>query len=135
MAMMVIAMRSSTTARVSRNERSAEGRDEPMTASTARAKAMSVAVGIAHPRRASPSAPPGHGGEEDQSGHDDPADGRHHRHHGLGRRRRSPTRNSRLSSSPATKKKMASRPSPAQCPTVRSRWPHSMPTTVSRTVK
>ena len=55
--MIVIAMRSSTTARVSRNERSAEGSEDPMTASTARAKAMSVAVGIAHPRRASPSPP------------------------------------------------------------------------------
>ena len=50
MAMIVMAMRSSTTARVSRNERIAAGSDDPMTASTARAKAMSVAVGIAHPR-------------------------------------------------------------------------------------
>ena len=48
--MIVIAMRSSTTARVSRKERSADGSDEPMTASTASAKAMSVAVGIAQPR-------------------------------------------------------------------------------------
>ena len=87
MAMIVIAMRSSTTARVSRNERSADGSDEPITASTARAKAMSVAVGIAHPRRASPSAPTiSDGGDEDQRGHDDAADGRHHRHHRLGRR-------------------------------------------------
>ena len=58
-----------------------------MTASTARAKAMSVAVGIAHPRRASPSPPSERdGGDEDQRGHDDAADGRDDRHHGLGRR-------------------------------------------------
>jgi hypothetical protein len=41
--------RSSTTASVSRNARSDTGRCEPATASTARAKAMSVAAGIAHP--------------------------------------------------------------------------------------
>ena len=44
--MTVIAKRSSTTARVSRNARSADGRCVPMTASTASAKAMSVAVGM-----------------------------------------------------------------------------------------
>ena len=48
--MMQIATRSSTTARVSRNSRSADGRREPTTASTATANAMSVAVGIAQPR-------------------------------------------------------------------------------------
>ena len=53
--MIVIASRSSTTARVSRNVRSAAGRCVLMTASTASANAMSVAVGIAHP--ASPSPP------------------------------------------------------------------------------
>lgn len=47
--MMVIASRSSTAARVSRKIRSAPGRCEPMSASTATAKAMSVAVGIAQP--------------------------------------------------------------------------------------
>src|SRR5680860_1194672 len=47
--MIVIASRSSTTARVSRKVRSAEGRWEPMMASTARANAMSVAVGMAQP--------------------------------------------------------------------------------------
>ena len=51
MAMMVMANRSSTTARVSRKTRSAAGRWVLMTASTARANAMSVAVGIAQPDR------------------------------------------------------------------------------------
>ena len=54
--MIVMAMRSSTTARVSRNERSALGRCVPMTASTASANAMSVAVGIAQPRSMPPSS-------------------------------------------------------------------------------
>ena len=56
MAMIVIARRSSTTASVSRNVRSADGRLRPITASTARAKAMSVATGIAQPCVAPPSA-------------------------------------------------------------------------------
>jgi hypothetical protein len=50
--MMVIASRSSTPARVSRNVRNAAGRWVLITASTARAKAMSVAVGMAQPARA-----------------------------------------------------------------------------------
>ena len=52
--MIVIAIRSSTTASVSRKMRSGEGRWEPMMASTATANAMSVAVGIAQPRSVSP---------------------------------------------------------------------------------
>lgn len=48
-AMIRIAKRSSTTARVRRKARRALGRDVPMTARTARAKAMSVAVGTAQP--------------------------------------------------------------------------------------
>ena len=51
--MMPIAIRSSTTARVSRKVLSAAGRWVLMTASTANANAMSVAVGIAQPLRAS----------------------------------------------------------------------------------
>ena len=47
--MMAMAMRSSTTASVSRNVRIATGRAEPTTASTETANAMSVAVGIAQP--------------------------------------------------------------------------------------
>ena len=55
--MIVIASRSSTTARVSRKVRSAVGRWVPITASTASAKAMSVAVGIAQPCSAPPPVP------------------------------------------------------------------------------
>jgi hypothetical protein len=50
-----MASRSSTTASVSRKVRSAEGRWWPITASTARANAMSVAVGIAQPPSAAES--------------------------------------------------------------------------------
>jgi hypothetical protein len=48
-AIIVIASKSSTTASVSRKVRSASGKWLPITASTARAKAMSVAAGTAHP--------------------------------------------------------------------------------------
>ncbi len=48
-AMSTIASRSSTTASVSRKARSDDGSCVPITASTARAKAMSVAVGTAQP--------------------------------------------------------------------------------------
>jgi len=51
-----MAMRSSTTASVSRKVRSGAGHDENVTASTARANAMSVAVGTAQPR-AAPGSP------------------------------------------------------------------------------
>ena len=50
-AMIRIANRSSTTASVSRNARSAPGSAVPMTASTASANAMSVAVGRPSPER------------------------------------------------------------------------------------
>jgi hypothetical protein len=53
MAMMLMAIRSSTTASVSRKIRRALGRCEPMIASTATANAMSVAVGMAQPLRVS----------------------------------------------------------------------------------
>src|SRR5699024_11550950 len=55
--MMVIAMRSSTIARVSRKVRSAVGRLEPSSARIAIAKAMSVAAGMAQPP-AAPGGPP-----------------------------------------------------------------------------
>jgi hypothetical protein len=126
--MIVIAMRSSTTARVSRNDLSAEGSDEPMTARTASAKAMSVAVGIAQPLVASPSAPSTTTvARKTRAGKTTPLTAANTGTAALARVRRSPTRNSRLSSSPATKKKMASRPSAAQCPTVRRRSPQSGP--------
>ena len=87
-----------------------------MTASTARAKAMSVAVGIAQPRSASPPAPGGRPSpRRTRPGSDDPAERGGDRQRGLRRSRRSPATNSRLSSRPATKKNTASRPSAAQC--------------------
>ncbi|CAM5726395.1 hypothetical protein SGLAM104S_02851 [Streptomyces glaucescens] len=55
-AMIRMASRSSTTARVSRKARRALGSEVPMTASTASAKAMSVAVGTAQPDREPPPA-------------------------------------------------------------------------------
>ena len=114
----------------------ADGSDDPITASTARAKAMSVAVGMAQPRVASPSAPISVTvARKTSAGTMTPPTAATTGTTALaGGVRRSPTRNSRLSSSPATKKKIARRPSPAQWPTVSSRWPHSMPTTVSRRV-
>ena len=51
-AITMMAPMSSATASVSRNARSAAGRNRPVTASTARAKAMSVAHGMAQPRAA-----------------------------------------------------------------------------------
>ena len=48
-AMITMTIRSSTTANVSRNALRDVGRLDPTTASTARANAMSVAAGIAHP--------------------------------------------------------------------------------------
>ena len=73
--MIVIASRSSTTASVRRNVRSAVGRCVDSTASTASANAMSVAIGTAQPSRFSgcPAIrlmPTKIGG-----GHDHPADG------------------------------------------------------------
>ena len=55
-AMITITIRSSTTASVSRNARSAVGRLEPTTASTASANAMSVAAGTAQPSGCPPFA-------------------------------------------------------------------------------
>ena len=80
-----------------------------MTASTASANAISVAVGMAHPCRASPpvvalTATKIRAGTAIQLRA--AATGRA----ALRGSRRSPARNSRLSSSPATKKKMASKP-------------------------
>src|ERR687897_155301 len=73
--MTVMASRSSTTARVSRNVRSAVGRWVLITASTARAKAMSVADGIAQPSSA-PSGPPQVKQQENRCGNHHPADRR-----------------------------------------------------------
>src|SRR6478609_4669775 len=132
--MIVMATRSSTTARVSRNERSADGRCVLITARTARAKAMSVAVGTAHPRSTSP--PTGPTAREvtakSTAGRATP-----HRAAAIGSAAlagsaRSPTTNSRLSSTPATKKNTASSPSDAHCARLRSRCRAAGPTRRSR---
>jgi hypothetical protein len=120
--MIVMAMRSSTTASVSKKERSADGRWVAMTASTARANAMSVAVGIAQPRNTSASAPasravPAYRMADAAIPHAAGAMGSA----ALVRSARSPPTNSRLSSIPATRKNRASSPSAVHVPTVRSR--------------
>lgn len=116
-AMIRIANRSSTTARVSRKARSALGREVPITASTASANAMSVAVGTAQPAREPASAVL-------VSVYTSAGTAIPHRAATTGRAaafgsRRSPATSSRLSSMPATKKKTASSPSAAQCATDR----------------
>ena len=57
MAITVIAPKSSTTATVSKKARISVGNLRPATARTARAKAISVAIGMAHPWIASSSPP------------------------------------------------------------------------------
>ena len=125
--MMVIASRSSTTARVSRNIRSADGRWVLITASTASAKAMSVAVGIAHPVR--PAPPPAVvTATKISAGTAIPPTAAATGSAARRGSRRSPATNSRLSSSPATKKKIASSPSAAQAARGRSRCSAAGPT-------
>src|SRR6478609_7387812 len=131
--MMVIAMRSSTTARVSRNDRSADGRCVAITARTARAKAMSVAVGIAQPRNTSPSPPASNAvPTKSSAGTATPHTAAAIGSAALLRSDRSPATNSRLSSIPATRKNTASSPSAAHVPRLRSRCKALGPTTVSR---
>ena len=85
--MIVIATRSSTTASVSRKLRSAEGRWVPITASTASANAMSVAVGIAQPaQRITLRAQEGDGHGIHEGGEGDAAQGGGDGQRGLGRR-------------------------------------------------
>ena len=74
--MITMTTRSSTTARVSRNARSCVGRLPPTTASTASAKAMSVAAGIAQPPERRRRARHGVDGEVDAAGVSTPASGR-----------------------------------------------------------
>ena len=132
--MIVMAIRSSTTARVSRNERSAEGRWVPRTASTARANAMSVAVGMAQPASTWPDPPPRlpATAKNTRAGTTTPQAAAATGSAALAGSRRSPTTSSCLSSSPATKKKTASSPSEAHCPRVRSRCHAAGPTVRSR---
>src|SRR6478752_4937842 len=126
--MTVMARRSSTTARVSRNARSAVGRWVDSTASTASANAMSVAIGTAHPSRFSGRPAARLMAMKIAAGTTIPptaaAIGRAARRGS----RRSPATNSRLSSNPTTKKKMASSPSAAHPETGRRRWSDSGPT-------
>ncbi len=110
--MIVIAIRSSTTASVSRKVRSPEGRWVLIRARMATAKAMSVAVGIAHPCIAAES--PRFQAAKTAAGTSIPPTAATTGSAARRTSRRSPATNSRLSSSPATKKKIASRPSAAQ---------------------
>lgn len=117
-AMIRIANRSSTTASVSRKARRADGSDVPMTASTASAKAMSVAVGTAHPSSDPPPATL-------TSTYTSAGTAIPHTAATTGSTAafgsfRSPATSSRLSSIPATKKNTASSPSAAQCSMERS---------------
>ena len=73
--MTVIASRSSTTARVSRKVRNAVGRCVDSTASTARANAMSVAIGTAQPSMFSGWPASTLIADVDRGGHDHAADG------------------------------------------------------------
>ena len=124
--MIVIASRSSTTARVSRNVRRPEGRWVLISARMATANAMSVAVGIAQPCRAPES--PRFQATKNAAGTSIPP--RAATTGSAARRgsRKSPATNSRLSSRPATKKKMASSPSAAHVPRLRSRCSEAGPT-------
>ena len=92
---------------------------------------MSVADGIAQPRRA-PSAPPRLNRTKKSAGTAMPPTAAATGSAARRGSRRSPATNSRLSSRPATKKKIASRPSAAQVPSVRSRCSDAGPTRVSR---
>ena len=98
-----------------------------MTASTANAKAMSVAVGIAHPFGPVPPAITRYSNAGAIIPPTAAATGTTAR---CGSRR-SPATNSRLSSNPATKKKIANNPSPAHCATVRFKCSAAGPISVS----
>ena len=111
--MTVIASRSSTTASVSRNVRSAVGRCVDTTASTASAKAMSVAVGTAQPVEVLGMPAPTLIATKIAAGTTMPPTAAAIGSAARAGSRRSPATNSRLSSTPTTKKKIASSPSAA----------------------
>ena len=90
-----------------------------ITARIATAKAMSVAVGIAHPE--SPPLEPRFQATKISAGATMPPTAAAMGSAARRGSRRSPATNSRLSSSPTTKKKIASRPSAAHLPRLRSR--------------
>ncbi len=109
--MIVTAIKSSTTAKVSKKVRSALGRFLPTTANTASEKAMSVAAGLAHPRIATGS---GHVAQtKTAAGTITPPIAATTGKTAVRGSRRSPATNSRLSSRPTMKKKMANTPSAA----------------------
>ena len=93
---------------------------------------MSVAVGIAQPRSA-PSPVPALSATKITAGATMPPTAAATGSAARRGSRRSPATNSRLSSSPAMKKKIASSPSAAHSPTVRSRCRAAGPRVVSRT--
>ena len=97
----------------------ATGRDDPTTASTETAKAMSVAVGMAQPCSAVGSPPEARlMPRKISAGTATPPTAATTGRMALRRLCSSPSTNSALSSRPVRKKKMASSPSEAQCPTV-----------------
>ncbi len=131
--MIMIAIRSSTTANVNRNTRRAPGRCDPTRARTATAKAISVAVGIAHPLLS--SGEPATTIMKIPAGTITPPTAATTGISAVLNLRRSPATNSRLSSRPTRKKKMASRPSAAQAPRLRRRCNDSNPISKSRREK
>ena len=129
--MMVMASRSSTTAKVSRKVRNAAGRWVLTTASTASANAMSVAVGMAQPANASGPAARLTSTKK-SAGTAIPPTAATTGSAARRGSRRSPATNSRLSSNPATKKKIANNPSAAHASNVRSRCRAAGPTVTCR---
>ncbi len=117
-AISAIASRSSTTAIDRSIARAPAGMDAPATASTPSAKAMSVAVGIA---QAPPSAAaPPDAARAMTAGTIMPPTAAKTGRVAARRLLSSPVSSSRFSSIPATKKKIASSPSEAQCARERS---------------
>jgi hypothetical protein len=107
-----MATTSSTIAMVSTRSFTPEETRSPNSARTPTAKAMSVAMGILHP---SPPAPPAVSATKIAAGRIAPPSAAKTGSAAALRSRNSPVTNSRLISSPTTKKKMAMRPSLTQC--------------------
>ena len=130
--MIAVAPRSSTTATVSRNRRRLVGTRRPSRPSTPSAKAISVAVGMAQPRRMGvvPGAACAAGpsrcatSQNTSAGPAMPAAAARTGRRRVGAWARSPTSTSRLISSPMAKKNTAISPSLIAARGVRSRgWP------------
>jgi len=127
--MITIAIRSSTTARVSRKTRSMGCTRGAMRPSIVTANAMSVAVGTAQPCTA---GVPALKATKMTAGTATPPKAAATGTIAVDMRRSEPPANSRLSSSPTMKKKIASSPSAAQVPSDRSRFHAAGPTRRSR---